>query len=90
MKIKCGIFQGDTLSSFFAWYEFLYQNTGYGYKIKDKMINHLFYMGYLKLYARNDEELEGFLKTVKVVTAWNLINMQRPSSNEESFSVARI
>ena len=31
----------------------------------EKKINHLFYMDDLKLYAQNDGELEGLLKTVK-------------------------
>ena len=33
--------------------------------IMEKKINHLFYMDDLKLYAQNDGELEGLLKTVK-------------------------
>lgn len=39
--------------------------TGYGYKIKDNIFNHLSYMDDLELYAKNDEELEGLLKIVK-------------------------
>ena len=40
-------------------------NTKYGYEIYEKAINHLFYMDDLKLYAKNDKELEGLLYTVK-------------------------
>ena len=40
-------------------------NTKYGYEIYEKAINHLFYMDDLKLYAKNDKELEGLLSTVK-------------------------
>ena len=43
----------------------LLNDTGYGYKISNKKMNHLFYMDDLKLYTCNDYELEGLLKTVK-------------------------
>lgn len=70
MKIKCGIFQGDSLSPLLFCMALmplskLLNQTGYGYKIFDRRINHLFYMDDLKLYASNDNELEGLLKTVK-------------------------
>ena len=70
MNIKCGIFQGDSLSPLLFCIALiplssLLNATGYGYKIKEQKISHLFYMDDLKLYARNDEELEGLLKTVK-------------------------
>lgn len=61
MKIKRGMY----FCFFFVWNEFLYlNNTGYGDKIKDKMINNR-YMDDLKLHARNYDELEGLLKIVK-------------------------
>lgn len=70
MKIKCGIFQGDSLSPLLFCMALiplskLLNETGYGFKINESKINHLFYMDDLKLYARNDDELEGLLKTVK-------------------------
>ena len=70
MNIKCGIFQGDSLSPLLFCIALiplssLLNATGYGYKIKEQKISHLFYMDDLKLYARNDEELEGLLKFVK-------------------------
>ena len=70
MKIKCGIFQGDSLSPLLFCMALmppskLLNQTGYGYKIFEQRINHLFYMDDLKLYASNDNELEGLLKTVK-------------------------
>ena len=40
-------------------------NTKYGYEIYEKIINHLFYVADLKLYANDDKELEGILSTVK-------------------------
>ena len=39
--------------------------TGYGYKICEKSINYLFYMDDLKMFAKDDHELEGLLQTVK-------------------------
>ena len=32
---------------------------------KNKKVNHLFYMDYLKMYFKNDEQQEGLLTTVK-------------------------
>ena len=67
--IKCGIFQGDLSSPFFCLAPILLsavlKKAKYGYKIKDKTINHLFYIDDLKLYGRNDEELEGLLFLAK-------------------------
>ena len=40
-------------------------DTGYGYKIGENKINHLFYMNDLKLYGKNDKGLDGLLCTVK-------------------------
>ena len=39
--------------------------TGYRYKTGKKSINNLFYMDDLKLFAKNDHELEGLLQTAK-------------------------
>ena len=70
IKIDRGIFQGDSLSpllfclALVPWSSEL-NNTKYGYKIFDKTITHLFYMDDLKLYAKNDGDLEGLLATVK-------------------------
>ena len=70
MCITCGIVQGDSLSPLLFCMALiplsrLLNATGYGYKISNKKINHLFYIDDLKLYACNDYELEGLLKTVK-------------------------
>ena len=69
-KIKRGIFQGDSLSPLlFCLVLILHSNelnnTGYGYKTFDRTINHLFYMDDLKLFAKNDQDLEDLLNTVK-------------------------
>ena len=70
LKIKCGIFQGDSLSPVLFSMALiplskLLNETRYGYKIRGKNINHLFYIDDLKIYASSDGELEGMLKTVK-------------------------
>ena len=70
LKIKSGIFQGDSLSPLLFCLALIplskiLNDTGYGYKINNQKISHLFYMDDLKLYAHNDGELEGLLKTVK-------------------------
>ena len=70
IKINRGIFQGDSLSPLLFCLCLIpltheLNRTTYGYRISEKTINHLFYMDDLKLYAKNDSELEGLLKTVK-------------------------
>ena len=45
-----------------------------GYTVYEERLNHLFYMDDLKLYAKNDERLEGLLHTVKMLSG--AINMQ--------------
>ena len=70
IKIKRGIFQGDSLSPLLFCLSLIplsneLNNTGHGYKIFNCVINHLFYMDDLKLFAKNDRDLEGLLCTVK-------------------------
>ena len=43
----------------------LLNNTEYRYKTYDNTINHLFYMNDLKLFAKNDQQLQDLLKTLK-------------------------
>ena len=70
LRIKCGIFQGDSLSPLLFCISLIpslieLNNAGYGYQLMGKSIIHLFYMDDLKLFARNDSELTGLLDTVK-------------------------
>ena len=70
INIKCRIFQRDSLSPLLfclAVVPLSYElnNTGYGYSIYEEKLNHLSYMDNLKLYGKNDYELEGLLRTVK-------------------------
>ena len=62
ININSGIFQEGSLSPILFCVTLiplskLHNNTGYGYKIYDNIINHLFYMDDLKLFAKNDEQL---------------------------------
>ena len=70
IKIDRGIFQGDSLSPLLFCLALVplsseLSDAKYGYKIFDTIITHLFYMDDLKLYAKNDGDLEGLLATVK-------------------------
>ena len=70
ININSGIFQEDSLSPILFCVTLiplskLLNNTGYGYKIYDNTINHLFYMDDLKLFAKNDQQLQDLLNIVK-------------------------
>ena len=70
ININSGTFQGDSLSPILFCVTLiplskLLNNTGYDYKICDNTINHLFYMDDLKLFAKNDQQLQGLLNIVK-------------------------
>ena len=70
MKIKSGIYQGDSLSPLvfclaLAPLSSLLNKSGYGYNIPQGTISHLFYMDYLKTYAKNEDEQTGLLRTIK-------------------------
>ena len=70
ININSSIFQGDSLSPILFCVTLiplskLLHNTGYGYKIHDNTIDHLFYMKDLKLFAKNDQQLQGLLNIVK-------------------------
>ena len=63
IKIKRGIFQGDSFSTLL----FCLAATGYGYKIASMSapVSNLVFMGDIKLYGKNDQEQFGQLKIVK-------------------------
>ena len=69
ININSGIFQRDSLSPILFVplipFSILLNNTGYGYKIYNNTINHLFYIDDLKLFAKNDQQLQGLLNIVK-------------------------
>ncbi|XP_044762032.1 uncharacterized protein LOC123319228 [Coccinella septempunctata] len=71
IKIKRGIFQGDSLSP--LWFclamnilSAMLNRSAYGYTISTQVtITHLFYMDDLKLFARGRKQLEGLLELVR-------------------------
>ena len=70
IPIARGIFQGDSLSPLLFCLSLIpvtheLNSTGLGYKIFDKVVSHLLYMDDLKLYGKNDEQLQSLLETVK-------------------------
>ena len=73
IRIKRGIFQCDSLSPLLfcmslATLSNLLNATEFGYDRTKERVNHLLYMDDLKLYSKNDKELEGLLNTVKIVS----------------------
>ena len=74
IRIKRGIFQGDSLSPLLFTMSLNplsqeLQNTGYGYQLDEQTkINHLFYVDDLKLYGTSDNQLTGLINTLKNVS----------------------
>ena len=69
VNINSGIFQELSLSPILSCVTLIplskpLNNTGYSYKIYDNIINHFFYMGDLKLFAKNDLKPQGLLNIV--------------------------
>uniref|UniRef100_H3AA24 Reverse transcriptase domain-containing protein n=1 Tax=Latimeria chalumnae TaxID=7897 RepID=H3AA24_LATCH len=72
VRIKRGIFQGDSLSP--LWFclalnqlSKMLRNSGYGYSLGRRptvLVSHLFYMDDLKLYAKNSDQLQSMLELV--------------------------
>ena len=74
VKIKRGIFQGDALSTLLFVITFfpltsVLKTTKHGFEFAKnrEKINHLLYMDDLKLYAKNEKELDSLIQTVKSV-----------------------
>ena len=70
IQINFGIFQGDSLSLLLFYVPLIplskeLNGTGYVYNIQKRSINHLFYMDDFKLFAKDNNDLEGLLETVK-------------------------
>ena len=73
VDIKYSIFEGYSLSPLLSCLALIpltteLNRTGYGYKIGKKSNNCLFYMDDLKLFAKDDLELEGLLQTLKKIS----------------------
>ena len=78
IRIKRGIFQGDSLSPLLfcmslAPLSNLLNTTEFGYGMTKERLNHMRYMDDLKLYSKRDKQL-GLLNTVKLFN--NDIEMQ--------------
>ena len=63
IQINCGIFQGDSLSPLLFCLALIplshmLNKTEYGYNVLDESVNHLFYMDDLKLYGKDDNQIE--------------------------------
>ena len=74
VKIRRGIFQGDSLSPILFIMALIplsivLQNRQNGYKINDITVNHLLYMDDLKIYSKSDREMESLLNTVRIFSS---------------------
>ena len=72
-KIQRDIFRGDTLSPllfiiFMNPLNHLFRKCTAGYKFSrsQEKINHLMYMDYIKLFAKNQREMETLMHTVRI------------------------
>src|SRR6266550_4391650 len=75
IEVKCGIFQGDSLSPLLFCLglnplsEVLQEDKQNGYQAKGgQFINHLLYMDDIKIYAKNEKNLDQLLRKVEVIT----------------------
>ena len=73
VKIKCGIFQGDSLSPLLFLLVMIpltlvLRQTKASYKLKKrgKKINHLLIMDDLKLFAKNEDKTDNLVNTVRI------------------------
>ena len=71
VPIRRGIFQGDSFSPLLFVIALLplthiSREIGMGYQLEKNgvKVNHLFFMGDLKLYGKNDKEIDSWIKTV--------------------------
>ena len=71
VPIRRGIFQGDSFSPLLFLIALLLlthilRETGMGYELEKNgaKVNHLFFMDELKLYGKNDKEIDSLIKTV--------------------------
>ena len=69
--IKCGIFQGDSLSPLLFIIcliplSCLLSCNDFGFKIEEEIINHLLYMDDLKLYAKSEKDIDSLVNTARI------------------------
>ena len=73
-KIERGIFQGDALSPLrfiIAMMPLRKCTAGYKLSSSQEKVNHLMYMDYIKLFAKNEKELETLIHTVRIYS-WDI------------------
>ena len=93
IKIKRGIFQGDSLSPLLFCLAMnplsvLLHKAGKEYVIATKeKINHLLYMDDLKLFSKNEEGLNTLINTVKIYS--NDIKMEFGHNNSAMLIIQR-
>jgi len=75
IKINCGIYQGDALSPLLFCIALnplsvILDKSGYSYKFKSgNSINHLFYMDDIKLYAKNERDIDSLIHLTRVFSS---------------------
>ena len=75
VTIKCGIYQGDALSPLLFCIALnplsaLLDKSTYGYRFKSgTTINHLLYMDDIKLYAKNEQDIDSLIHLTRVFSA---------------------
>ena len=72
VSIKCGIYQGDALSPLLFCIGLnplsqIINKTGYGYRLRNgATISHLLYMDDIKLYAKNERDIDSLIHTTRI------------------------
>jgi len=71
VSIKCGILQGDSLSSLLfvmclGPLSTILENTQKGYKLSQITINHLIYMDGIKLFGKSSQEIESLVYATNI------------------------
>ena len=75
IDIQCGIFQGDSLSPLLFCLAMnplseLISDSKYGYSVKSHcIVQHLFYMDDLKLFAKNENDLTSLISIVQLFSS---------------------
>lgn len=72
VSIKCGIYQGDSLSPLLFCIGLnplsqIIDRTGYGYRLRNgATISHLLYMDDIKLYAKSERDIDSLIHTTRI------------------------
>ncbi len=72
VSIKCGIYQGDALSPLLFCIGLnplsqIITKSGFGYRFRSgTIISHLLYMDDIKLYARNEQDIDSLIHLTRL------------------------